>query len=281
MYAALSQAWNILGGFAGYISFGNVAFFGIGAYFTAFAMNELHCSLGTSVFLSVLASIPVSLAISPVLRVSGHYFTVASLAVAELLRELITALNIWGGATGVSFPLMKGGVEILSRFFYFAMLALMVGSTMIAYLVRYSRVGRALLAASSDETAAEAVGINTVLLKVVALLIAAGVTTAVGSVYGYWISFIEPAGVFTTLISVMMVVMVLLGGLSTIWGPIIGAVVFGALSEIIWARSLEFHTGILGLAMILLVLILPKGLVSLLRYPKFLRTTEKKDKLDS
>jgi branched-chain amino acid transport system permease protein len=277
MFAALAQAWNILGGFAGYVSFGNVAFFGMGAYFSALAMNELHCSLWTALALSVLASIPISLAISPVLRVSGHYFTVATLALAELLRELITALNIWGGATGISFPLMKGGVEVLSRFFYFAMLSLMVGSTMIVYLVRYSRIGKALLAASSDQTAAEAVGINAVFYRVVALLITVGITAAVGSVYGYWISFIEPSGVFGTLTSVMMIVMVLLGGMSTIWGPIIGAVVFGALSEVIWARSLEFHTGILGLAMMMLILLLPKGLIGLFKYRKVVKVSEEKE----
>ena len=280
MYAALAQGWNILGGFAGYPSFGNVAFFGVGAYATAIAMSEWHLPFLVAIVISVAASVPISLAISPVLRVNGHYFAIATLAVGELLRELIGALNVMGGATGISLPSMGGGVEVLSRFFYFAMLALVVVSTVVVYVVRYSRVGRALLAMSSDETAAQAVGINTVLYRIVALVISGAITAGVGSAYGYWISYIEPPGVFSVLTSVLMIVMVLMGGISTIWGPLIGALVFGALSEVIWSKFLDLHMGILGLAMVLLILFLPKGILDLFAGKRFLIRNAKREARD-
>jgi len=264
MYIVLASAWNMLGGYMGYPSFGHVAFFGIGAYTAGVCMSVYHLSFAIALAGSILLSAILAAVILPVLRLRGHYFAIATLAVAEAARELVANMTLTGGGTGLGFPIRPGGVASTNNFFYFAMLGTAVLTILISYWMRRSRVGFALLAIKGSEDTAQSLGINVNRYKRIPLILSASCAGLAGAVYGYWITFIDPSSSFQVSISVVMIVMVLLGGAGTLWGPVIGAILFQFLSEFIWSQFLEIHEAVLGLVMILFILFMPRGISHLL-----------------
>lgn len=163
----------------------------------------------------------------------------------------------------MTLPMMAGEIVTVSRFFYFMMFALMIAAVLATYGIVHSRIGYGLVAIREDENAAAAIGICTSRCKTLAFTVSAGFTGLVGSVYAYWMTYIEPADVFHINISISMVIMVLLGGRGTILGPVIGAFGIELLSELVWRRFLEFHTLILGVIIVVVVLFMPKGFMDL------------------
>lgn len=264
MYVILASAWNLLGGYMGYASFGHAAFFGIGAYTAGVLMSVYHLPLPLAVVGGVILSAVVALIISPVLRLRGHYFAIATLAVAEAAREFVANMSITGGGTGLAFPIRPGGAEASSFFFYFVMLAAALLTILVSYLLRRSRIGFALLAIKASEDTAQSLGININRYKLIPLLVSACGAALAGGIYGYWITFIDPVSSFHINISVTMIIMVLLGGAGTVLGPVIGTVLFEVLSEFTWGQFLELHEAILGVAMVILILFLPRGIIHLL-----------------
>jgi len=267
MFMVLAQAWNLIGGLAGYPSFGNVAFFGIGAYTTGILMAKAGLSFFPSLALAALAGALAAVAIGfPVLRLRGHYFAVATFAAAEAMREIVNNLTgLTGGGMGLSLPLMAGGARAIGFYFYYLMFGLFLAALGVNAVITRSRLGYGLLAIREDEEAAMVAGIDTTRYKVIAFALSATLTALAGGIYAYWITYIEPANVFDVLIGVTMLVMVLLGGSGTLWGPPVGAVVLIVLTELVWARFLELHAAILGAVIILVVIFLPDGLVEMVR----------------
>jgi branched-chain amino acid transport system permease protein len=267
MFMVLAQAWNLIGGLAGYPSFGNVAFFGIGAYATGTLMVRAGLPLAPSLALAALAGALFAVGLGlPVLRLRGHYFAVATFAAAEAMREIVNNLtDLTGGGMGLNFPLLRGGARAIGLYFYGLMLGLYLAALAVDALVRRSRLGYGLLAIREDEEAAMVAGVDATRYKIVAFALSAVLTALAGGIYGYWITFIDPSNVFDVLISVTMLVMVLLGGGGTLWGPPIGAATLMILTELVWSRFLQLHAAILGAAIILVVIFLPEGLLEVAR----------------
>jgi branched-chain amino acid transport system permease protein len=269
MYAALAQALNIIAGLAGYAAFGNIVFFGLGAYGAGVGMVKaglpFHVAALAAAAISALYAALVGL---PVLRLRGHYFAIASLGVNEATRELVVNWSDFtGGGKGLALPILNlGDVALTFAFFYYHMLVLALIAVAVTWAVRRSRFGYALRTIRADEEAAAVVGVNTTLYKILAWSISAFLSSLVGSVYAYWHTFIEAPNVFDVVIVVELFVMMLLGGAGTVLGPAVGAVAVKALSEFAWSSFLEYHLAVLGVLIILIVVFLPRGLLGLPKY---------------
>ena len=265
MYAVLAPSWNFIGGMAGYPSFATAAFFGLGAYAGGVAQKlgaGMWLAWGFAGLIAFAFAAALGLAL---LRLRGHYFAIASLVVAEVLRELInSATDLTGGGMGLNLPLRSGQtVQQQADFFYWTMLALAALAMMATLAVQYGRLGFGLRCIQQNESAADMLGVNTTATKTAAFALSAIFTGMAGAVYASWVNYIEPPDVFDVLYSVKPIVMVLLGGAGSVFGPLIGAGVFLGLEEIVWRRFLEVHSGVLGLLIVLLVLFLPAGLAGL------------------
>ena len=270
MYAVLALSWNFIGGMAGYPSFATAAFFGLGAYAGGVAQKfgaPMLLAWGAAGLLAFLFAAALGLAL---LRLRGHYFAIASLVVAEVLRELInSATDLTGGGMGLNLPLRAGqSVQDQANFFFWTMLALAGIATAATLATLHGKLGFGLRCIQQNESAADMLGVNTTLYKTAAFALSAVFTGVAGAVYASWVNYIEPPDVFDVLYSVKPIVMVLLGGAGSVFGPIVGAGLFLGLEELVWRRFLEVHTGVLGLLIVLLVLFLPKGLAGLARRAK-------------
>jgi branched-chain amino acid transport system permease protein len=270
MFVALSQAWNLIGGYAGYASFGQVAFFGVGGYFTAVAISQWHLSFWVSLLLSgVVAALFATLIGIPLLRLKGHYFAVATLGVAEGMREVVTNLpSLTGGGAGITVPTV--GAEATTAYlgndgFYLLFLALAVLSVVVGGLVARNKFGYALRAIHQDEDAAASMGINTTRMKVLAFALSGFLTGLVGATYAFQQVTIFPQRLFDVNITVLMVIMVVIGGAGTVLGPLLGAVALQFLSEFLRQNFTDLHTFILGAIIIFAVILLPQGAVNYVR----------------
>ena len=265
MYAILALSWSVVGGFAGYPSFATAAFFGFGAYASGALLGN-GLSLWLAVVLSALMALIGASALGAVLmRLRGHYFAIASLSLAEVLRELVNnATDLTGGGMGLNIPLASGA-NVLGEatFFFYAMWGLLVLTAIMVVLVAASKLGFGLACIRQNETAASMVGLNTTLYKSIAFALSACFVAAAGGIYAAWVHYIDPSDVFDILYSVKPIVMALLGGLASPLGVICGAFVYLVLEEAVWRNYVQFHTGVLGLLIVMLLLFLPQGLISL------------------
>ncbi|HET8726331.1 MAG TPA: branched-chain amino acid ABC transporter permease [Alphaproteobacteria bacterium] len=263
MWAGLACSWNIIGGYAGYIDFGHSAFFGIGAYTTAILMGgAFGWPFAATIPVGLLAAAGVAAVIGgPTLRLRGAYFAIATWAFAEMLLQLATVLQITGGTAGLSLPPFLN-----ERFFYYAMLATAVATYALTWaLFERSRFGFKVKALRDHEPAAEAMGINTAAVKLQAFALSAAIAAVFGSIYAYWVTFINPKSALGGDITDQMVVMVLLGGLGSLWGPALGAAALFIVNRYFWMTwgDTTAYIAILGLAIIAVVLFLPNGLAGL------------------
>ena len=263
MWAGLACSWNVIGGYAGYIDFGHSAYFGIGAYATAILMGEAFgWSFLATIPAGVLAAAGVAALIGgPTLRLRGAYFAIATWAFAEVLLQLANILDITGGTSGLSLPPFLD-----ERFFYYAMLGAAVATYGLTWLLfERSRFGLKVKALRDHEPAAEAMGINTSKVKLQTFALSAAMAAIFGSLFAYWVTFINPGSVLGGDITDQMVVMVLLGGLGSFWGPALGGVGLFLVNRIFWMNwgDTSIYIAILGLAIIAVVLFLPDGLIGL------------------
>lgn len=264
MWAGLACSWNIVGGYAGYISFGHSAFFGIGAYATAILMQrELGLPFIATVPVGLLGAAAVAALIGePTMRLRGSYFAIATWAFAEMLLQLVNISDITGGTGGLSLP-----PYLNELFFYYTMAGAALACYLLVWLLfERSRFGFRIKALRDHEPAAEAMGINTTQVKVQAFALSAAMAALFGSIYAYWVTFIDPRSAMGGEITDQMVVMVLLGGLGTVWGPALGAALLWIVNRYVWAEwgDTTIYLPVLGVVIALVVLFLPNGLVSLL-----------------
>jgi branched-chain amino acid transport system permease protein len=270
MFVVLAQGWNLIGGFAGYPSFGNVVFFGLGGYATAVLMAKSHADFWITV--PVAAAVGLGFAVLmgiPILRLKGHYFAIATLGVAEGMREVvINTGGLTGGNQGLTIPAV--GAKATTSYpgntaFYFYFLALAVITMLAVWAVARGRFGYALRAISQDEDAAAAAGINTTRAKIAAFALAGMLTAVAGSIYAFQQVTIYPDRLFSVDITVLMVVMAVIGGAGTVVGPLIGAVALQYLSEYLRDHATDYHTLIFGAIIVAAVLVLPMGVVNFAR----------------
>ncbi|HEX3468103.1 MAG TPA: branched-chain amino acid ABC transporter permease [Candidatus Elarobacter sp.] len=262
LFGAMATAWNYVGGFAGQVSFGHAAFLGIGAYATTILLMA-HVSLWIAVPVSAILPGIYSLLIGiPAFRLRGPYFSIGTIGIGEATR--LIALNwdtLTGGASGLTLGGAPPKVEL-----YFAAFALCVAAIAIAVWIKRSRFGYALAAVRQDTDAAETLGVATTVAKTQALAISACVLGVAGSVYALYYQFISPDSVFGFGTAIALVIMPLIGGIGTISGPLIGAVIYtfvreqltGLLANVANADLLVF-----GLLLIAIVVFEPGGILGI------------------
>jgi len=268
-WTLLGASWNLLGGFAGQVSFGHAVFLGIGAYVTML----MYLRLGVSPLLGMLAggvigalfALPIGLLC---FRLRGPYFSLATLAVAEIVR--LVALNweqLTAGPMGLLItdlpPVSLAGARIdwESKVpFYYLAATLALAAMALTYAVSRSRLGAYLTAVREDIDSAEAVGIDTVRTRVVALALSAFVVGLAGGFYALYFRYVDPDAVFAISLSVEMVFIAVVGGLATTAGPIVGAVVLVTIAEIFRDRFQAGHLIFYGLFMMLVIRYLPEGI---------------------
>lgn len=275
LFAAMAQAWNIVGGLANQISLGHAAFFGLGAY----TSTILLVRFGLSPWLGILAGMAVggaagALLSLPTMRLKGHYFALATLAFAEVLRSVgNTWKSVTGGPGGISVPLVPDAGLALMQFsstrpYFYLMLVALLASTAVCWKISNSRLGYELRAVKANVDSAEVIGINTARTKIVAATISAAMMGGCGVLYAQFNFFFDPDSVFSLVsISVRVALICIIGGIGTVAGPIIGACFLLPLEELFNATLSGAGAGVsqlaFGLILILIILIEPRGLQAL------------------
>jgi branched-chain amino acid transport system permease protein len=263
LYCVLALSWNFIGGLTGYPSFATAAFFGLGAYTGAVCQGQGVPMYLAWIFGALMAAVFATGLGLAILRLRGHYFAIASLVVADVLREIVnSATKLTGGGMGFNLPILKLGVDAQAKLFFYLMLVLAVLTIVSAAYVNRHRLGFGLRCIKQNEDAANMIGINATIYKTAAFTLSAVFVGWAGAFYASWVNYIEPGDVFDILFSVKPIVMVLLGKTGTVSGPIIGAIVFLFLEELVWRNFLTFHAGVLGLIVVALIFYLPNGLLA-------------------
>lgn len=262
MYVIITQGLNVIVGITGYHAFGNGVFFGIGAYACGSCMAAgLPFAAGVLVAIAVSALCALILG-WPILRLKGHYFAIATVALNLAAIQIIIRIGgITGGAQGLALPLSNWEPKPLYVAIYYLMLAGAVASTAIVAVLLKMPLGFALRAIRDSERAAAVMGIDTTRAKVYAWAISAGLTGFAGGVWAYWITFIEPSSAFDPGVGVKAYIMLIIGGMGSILGPVIGAFVLEIVSTLVWGGFLKAHQLILGLLIVVICLVAPNGMI--------------------
>ena len=274
MYAGLGEAWNIVTGLAGQTSFGHSAFFGIGAYAAAVAYWKYGASPWIGMAVGSLIAAAVAAAISyPVFRLEGKYFSIATLAFGEIVLQIFKSWDYVDGATGIIIPVAPAsllnfqfhGLKI--PYFYIAYAIFLV--SLVTFLaVERSRFGLYLKAIKNNQDAAMSLGINPAKYKLMSMVVSAAITALFGSFYAQYILYIDPFMVFSLDLSLKIVLLTVIGGLGSVWGPILGSALLIPLSE--YTRISMGGTGkgidlmVFGLLIMLVTSFRPKGIVGML-----------------
>ena len=265
MWAALAGAWNLLAGYAGSTDLGPVVHYGVGAFATAAFMLKAQLPFLVSVVLGGVVAMAVAYALgTPTLRLRGAYFAIGTLALAESAKEAALAWDrfvpfpLTGGSAGVSFPLAAGYV-----LFYYVMLALMAGVTGGTLWLQRSKFGYGLRAVGENDHLAEASGVNIHRLRRRVYVGSAFAIAVTGGTAGYWLSYINAADFFGADVTFRMVVMALLGGLGTPFGPVLGATFLTLAFEYLGTRFVYYYLIVVGAIIVALSLFAPAGLAGL------------------
>jgi branched-chain amino acid transport system permease protein len=268
-YIVLSTAWNILGGYTGYVNFGTPAFFALGAYTATFLMLFCQAPLLVSIPAGGLISGLLGLGIGYLtLRLKGVFFSIATLALTVVLQTLIINWEFVGGAKGISIirpaaiPFFRNYVQFL----FVVMLGLAVGSLAIARWIERSWIGLGLAAIRDNEEAAECMGVPTLRLKLFAAVVSGGLMGMAGVPFPYHISLIEPLSAFNLDYAVNSLAMPMIGGTTTWVGPLVGAVLLGTAQQVATVTiSSELNLLIVGVVLVGFVILAPDGIVGLLQ----------------
>ena len=261
IFAILASSWNIIGGYTGYASFGNIVFFGLGAYLTAILMNNHGFGFFPALVLSgLLGGLYGFLTGLPILRLKGHYFAIATLGLAEATKALVQNLGVTEGNSGMYLPMPTLSIDASYRFFFYTCLVVLVVLLLVTWLMLRSKLGYGLIAIREDEDAANSMGINTTLFKCTAFALSGIFSAIAGAIYAYQQGFIKPEPVFTVASTVKMIVMAVFGGIGSLWGPTIGAVFIEVIDNFLSAHFLVIHTIFFGAIVILVILFAPKGI---------------------
>ena len=267
MWAALAGSWNLLAGYAGAVDLGPVVYNGIGAFATASLMVKAHLPFLASVVLAGVFAMAIAFAVgTPTLRLRGAYFAIGTLALAESGKQLalawdrLTGIPLTGGSAGISLPLSAGYLP-----FYYVMLVLMSLVTGIAVWLGRSKFGYGLRAVGENDRLAEACGVNIHALKRRVYVTSAFFIALVGGTAGYWLSYVNAAESFSIATTLQMVVMTLLGGLATPFGPVLGAAFLTLVSEVLGTQFVYYYLIGIGLIIVAMSLFMPSGLAGALR----------------
>jgi len=265
LYAMMATSWNIMGGYTGYKSLGHSAFYGLGAYLVAIAANDLGWNpLISAPILALVVALLAVLLGWIMLRTSGSAFVIATIAMLLIFR--LTALNlreITKGAPGLSQPLPPWSPEFSRMPFYYYILVWLIISIFVSWYIRRSRFGLGLVAIRDDEGKAEMVGVHTTLYKILAFGVSAYFVALGGGVWSYFTSHISPVFAFDIIVGVDMILMTMLGGIGTLWGPVLGAFILVPAADFILFSfgSNTIYLAIIGALMMTIIVFMPKGII--------------------
>ena len=270
MWVTLATGLNFIAGFAGYMPFGYVAFYGIGTYTTGVAVKVLGLSVYAAVPIAGGVGVLLALLFAPTLRLSGIYFAIVSLSLAIICQRLVSLLpeEVTGGSLGINL-----GVVTVREHGYYSMLLVLVLALLTASWLARSRLGKALKAIRDDPEAAEAMGVNVPRSRLFAWLLSALFAALTGGVQAWFTGALDPQTAFDVLITAKTVIYAMAGGLGTVLGPLVGTVVLVWVDELIWRSCPVLNNCLLGLIIAALILFVPRGLVGSLmqRYPRVRR----------
>ncbi len=264
IWVCLGQSWNLLGGFTGQVSFGHAAFYGVGAYAGGLLAFHFDASTWYGMILGPLMAMAVAVPMGLIcFRLRGSYFALSMLALAELLRLIATNwISFTNGSVGILIVPTAGKV-----FYYYLALALAALSFYVIRGVVHSKWGFYFVAIREDQEAAESMGIDTTKYKLFSLLISAFFTGLTGAFYMNYMAFIDPSVVFAlTDVSIMMILVVMLGGAGTFYGPAIGAVIMVIFSEVFRIYFGSANLLVLGVLIVLIIIFIPNGLMDIREY---------------
>lgn len=262
LFVGMAYGWNLVSGFTAYVSFGQISFFGIGAYTLAILVSRGAwpwplAALAGTVVAAVLA-VPLGWAM---LRLRGPYFALGMLGLSQVLATVASAwTSVTGGGEGIYLP-----PEATLRQLYYAGALLVVAGIAVTWAVDRSAFGLRLRAIGEDEVAAEAMGVDTTLAKLASFVLASTFPALAGALYAWRLSYIDPASGFPSAYEVRTILMAIFGGAGTVWGPLLGGVLFTAVGEVLWAKFSEIHLLLFGVMILVVLLFMPEGIIPLLR----------------
>jgi len=271
MWSVIGMAWNLLGGYCGQVSFGHAAFFGCGAYAAGILYHHTGVSAWWGIPVAIMATLLVGLLIGSIsLRLRGPYFVLSTLAIGEIFR--VFAENLEGFTQGNLGIMIQERSWVEKEPFFYIILIIAVITFLMVKLVAESKWGYYFVAIREDQDAAESLGINSTLYKTIALSLSGIFTGIAGAFYMNYMGYIDPGIVFALGdISILTVMVVMVGGVATYWGPIVGAIIMVFFSELI--RSIPAlgaaHQTFFGILLIVIIIFVPNGIVG--DFPKLLR----------
>jgi branched-chain amino acid transport system permease protein len=268
MYIALAYSWNFISGYTGYISFGQIALFGIGSYSCAILILKWHTNwLLAAAMGSIIAgafAVPLGLIM---LRLKGPYFAVGMMGLFQFLAAVAaTWKSMTKGATGIYLPPVSAVAHI-----YFAFFGLALALFLATWTLERSVFGLRLRTVKEDEEGAESLGINTTFYKVFAFVVSAMGCGFAGGIQVFYVSYVDPVTAFPAVLNIMMIIMCLLGGMGTCWGPVMGAVLLGQVSEFLWAHFPYVYLILYGCLLAFIIMFMPSGIMGYFHKRKILR----------
>jgi len=269
MYAAMSVGWDIMGGYAGYVSLGHVGFFGLGSY----VAGLLVVHFGIPVFLSApfvgLLAAVVGAGLGWIsLRARGTSFVIVTLTFTYVVQLLALNLRgLTGGSSGLYLPLLNLPGDLVILPFYYSMLALLVVAVLVSIAIRRSKFGLGLIAIREEEGKADGSGVNTSLYKILAFAISVSFAGAAGALHAQYLNYVDPDLAFELIITLNLIIMSLVGSRGTVWGPVLGAFILMPLSQyLIYLTPSQIagqvHLIALGVILVLVVMFMPDGIIT-------------------
>jgi branched-chain amino acid transport system permease protein len=261
LLAVLAQGWNIIGGYAGYASFGNSAFYGLGSYGVGIAMVQWGLPFPVGMIFGVVLAVVFAFCLGvPVLRLRGHYFAIATLALAQVMSAIVSNISLAGQNIGLVLPPLNN-----DRLFYELSLGLLVIATLAIFWLTRSRFGFGLIAIRENEEGAAVMGVNTTLYKVLAFALSGVFTALAGGIHAYWITFLDPESAFDISLNVKMIIMAVFGGPGTVFGPVVGAFALSAISEVLSSEVTNVAGLFFGVVVVAAVVLMPRGIADVIR----------------
>ncbi|TMA14475.1 MAG: branched-chain amino acid ABC transporter permease [Deltaproteobacteria bacterium] len=275
LYALLGSAWNLLGGFAGQVSLGQAIFFGAGAYTSTLLAQHAGLSPWVGMIAGALVAAALALAIGyPCFRLSGHYFAIATIAIGEIAGIAVTNWDFGGGAVGLFLPV---GTEGLLSFqfhrsklgYYYVLAAMLLATLLLSAWLRRGRAGYYWRAIREDQPAARSVGVPALRFKQIAIVLSAALTACAGTFYAQYVLFIDPGSVLPLSLSIQICLVAVLGGVGTVIGPLLGALVLVPLSEatrvLLGGSGRSLDLVVYGLLIMLISVFEPAGIAGIAR----------------
>jgi branched-chain amino acid transport system permease protein len=268
LYVIMATSWNLIGGYAGYISLGHNVFFGVGAYLSGMVFVYFRVSpFLTAPLAGIFAMLGGLLFGLIALRTRGSTFIISTIALVLLMTELLDSWELTGGTNGLPMPMITLAGQYAKIPYYYYLLVIMVLSIITSYLIRHSKFGLGLRAISQDEIKAEVAGIPTRRYKILAFGISGLFIGMAGAIWGSYLTYLRPSIFLPVNIGTTIVLMAILGGKGTVSGPAIGAAIMIAINEFVVAKlgATELNIVVTGLILIFVLLYFPEGIVGTLK----------------